>query len=331
MPSNWKISTNDLFDHDVQGSGEYIYLIEANIGDLYKIGKTSDPERRMRELRPRRVLALAEAINATSVEKALHSVFAHARLAGTEYFSLTEEEIEEIIDTIESDSGFTDPKDRLIPATPKEGIEFAIEYQKRHSACIELIHKKAFHEACKDLNPTKMAELELRTYEAFDRLDEYIDICSAFRGYAYDGPIEGVLKAMELICAYHAYRIEQGEDEECEDLEPRRWRDDLLRVSEWKKAGMTPIEMMNRSHDNDSKRSQRVIDEARKSIDDTQKFIEQSSGNPNDRLGASSHASPRHESTFKPDESQSENSVLSRRAKALERWRLKKYSDDSNS
>ena len=319
----------ESFDQDGKGSGEYIYLIEANLGDIYKIGITSDPERRMRELRPRAVLALAEVANARFIEKTLHAEYAFARLAGTEYFSLAEDDIHKIILTIETDSGNADPSYRLVPATVKEGIQFAIEYQNRHVKFMHLSYQEAFHKLHRDLDPVKMAELELKACEAFDQFFEYTDACGSFRGYAYSYSTEGVLKAVELICAYHAYRIEQGEDEAGEDLEPRRWMDDLLQVREWKKAGMAPRDMMHRFHEIASKRTQEVLDDARQKLGDSGIYTQQASGNSLGTQRASGTTPPIHDHTLKSTEHQGGNPVPVRRARALARWRSKKSGDSS--
>ena len=295
---------------------DYLYLIESNRGGLYKIGITSDPSRRMRELQPRQVLALVEVYNARSVEKCLHAEYAHARLAGTEYFELGEEDIEEIISTIEFGFAATDASSRLVPTTVKEGIEFALEYQKRHGKFWEICMDKAAHEMNRDLDPMEATKLELCYQEAFEDLQEYIDVCWSFRGFAYDGPIEGVLKATQLIFAYHQYRIDQGIDEPYDDLEPREWNESLLRVQEWKKAGLSPNEMMNRSHEIDYQKTKEDLVQVNQSISDQ-------TANAGNTAHVSDNTSPGFTEKLRRGMRLTSSDSSIRRANALRRWREK--------
>jgi len=295
---------------------DYLYLIESNRGGLYKIGITSDPDRRMRELRPRRILALVEVSNARSLEKCLHIEYAHTRLAGTEYFELGEEELAEIISTIEFDSSPTSKSSRLAPTTVRSGIEFALEYQKRHSEFWEIAEKSAIHQVQKDLDPVNATKLELRYQEAFESLQEYIDACWSFRDFAYDGPIEGVLKASQLICAYHQYRIDKGIDQPDDVLEPREWHESLLRVQEWKNAGLSPIEMMKRSHEIDNQRTKETLFQVNKSIS-YQANGADSIPRVSDNIYPIFTEKPRHGTRL------TSRSASLRRANALRRWREK--------
>jgi len=298
---------------------DYLYLIESNRGGLYKIGITSDPDRRMRELQPRQILALVEVSNARSVEKDLHAEYAHARLAGTEYFELGEEEIADIISTIEFGFEPADTSFRLVPTTVKEGIEYALEYQRRHNRFWEIAADKAAHEIYKDLDPVEATKLELRFQEAFEDLQEYVDACWTFRGFAYDGPIEGVLKASQLICAYHQYRIDRGIDQEDDDLEPREWHENLLRVQEWKKDGLSPDEMMKCSHELDNQKTKDTLFKINNSISDQAAYAD-SISRPSDITSRGFTNRPSRRMRLS-------SSVASlRRANALRRW-SKKASD----
>ncbi len=301
------------------GIVDYLYLIESNLGGLCKIGITSDPDRRMRELQPRQILALVEVTNARSVEKNLHIEYAHARLAGTEYFELGEAEIAEIISTIEFGSAAADTSFRIVPTTVKQGIEFAIEYQKRHSNFWEICAKRAIYEVHRNLDPMDAAKLELHAQEAFEELQEYIDACWSFRGFAYDGPIEGVLKASQLICAYHQYRIDKGIDELGDDLEPREWNENLMRVQDWKRAGLSPSEMMKRSHDIDYQMSKETLAQINKSISDQSVDIKNTSSVP-------INTSLRKTEKPRRDTRTNSSDLSIRRANALRRWK-KKASD----
>ena len=294
----------------------YLYLIESNRGGLYKIGITSDPDRRMRELQPRQVLALVEVYNARSVEKCLHAEYSQSRLAGTEYFELGEEDIEGIISTIEFGFPAVDASSRLVPTTVKEGIEFALEYQKRHGEFWEICMDKTAHEMNGDLDPVEATKLELRYQEAFEELQEYIDACWSFRGYAYDGPIEGALKATQLILAYHQYRISKGIDEPDDDLEPREWNESLLHVQEWKKAGLSPNEMMNRSHEMDHLKTKEALIQINKSISDQ-------AANSDNTSHVSDNTSPGFTEKFRRGMRIKGGDSSIRRANALKRWREK--------
>jgi hypothetical protein len=167
-----------------------------------------------------------------------------------------------------------------------------------------------------DLDPVEATTLELCFQEAFEELQEYIDACWSFRGFAYDGPIEGVLKATQLILAYHQYRIDKGIDESHDDLEPREWNESLLRVQEWKKAGLSPKEMMNRSHEIDNQKSKEALVQVNQSISNQ-------AANP----GNTSHLSDNTSLDFTEKHRggmrlNSSNSSI-RRANALRRWREK--------
>ena len=59
----------------------------------------------------------------------------------------------------------------------KQGIVFALEYQKRHRGFWEICAKKAVQEMYRDLDPVEATKLELRYQEACEELQEYIDTC----------------------------------------------------------------------------------------------------------------------------------------------------------
>jgi hypothetical protein len=295
---------------------DYLYLIESNRGGFYKIGITSDPDRRMRELQPRQILALVEVSNARTVEKDLHAEYAHARLAGTEYFELDEDEIAEIISTMEFGSAPADTSFRLVPTTVKEGIKYALEYQRRHSKFWAIAAYKAAHDIYAEPDPVEATKLELRYTEAFEDLQEYIDACWTFRSFAYDGPIEGVLKASQLICAYHQYRIDKGIDQADDDLEPREWHECLLRVQEWKKAGLSPSEMMKRSHEIDNQKTEDTLFQISNSISNQAAYAD-SIPRPSDNTSRSFTDRPSRRMRL------SSSDASLRRANALRRWREK--------
>ena len=68
----------------------YIYLIRN--GDLFKIGRTDDPKRRMKELKPDEVIAIHQTDDADSLEKTLHKRFKSKRLPQSEYFRINGDE-----------------------------------------------------------------------------------------------------------------------------------------------------------------------------------------------------------------------------------------------
>lgn len=69
----------------------YVYLIKN--GDLHKIGITGDLERRMKQLKPDRIIWTAEPRNPLELESFLHRKFAPKRLPQTEYFRLSDDEV----------------------------------------------------------------------------------------------------------------------------------------------------------------------------------------------------------------------------------------------
>jgi predicted Zn-ribbon and HTH transcriptional regulator len=79
-----------------------VYLVQC--GDEFKIGWSTNLRLRLRELqknrRPRlRVIHLIEATNPEGLEAWLHLRFVHARIGGSEWFQLTTDEVEEILQT----------------------------------------------------------------------------------------------------------------------------------------------------------------------------------------------------------------------------------------
>jgi len=69
----------------------FVYLIRN--GDLYKIGRSDNLSRRMKQLRPDEVLQVLETDRSRDLEYELHEQFKAKRLPQTEYFRLDELEV----------------------------------------------------------------------------------------------------------------------------------------------------------------------------------------------------------------------------------------------
>ena len=88
---------------ELEAPSGFIYFIEAGVGDsLFKIGITGNFDRRMNELRPKRVIAVACVPNPRALEIELHTHYDAKRLPGTEYFYLDDEEVLRIESRIQS-------------------------------------------------------------------------------------------------------------------------------------------------------------------------------------------------------------------------------------
>jgi hypothetical protein len=69
----------------------YVYLVRN--GDLHKIGRTDNLERRLQQLQPDEVIQVLETDRSRDLEHELHKEFQSKRLPQTEYFRLDEAEI----------------------------------------------------------------------------------------------------------------------------------------------------------------------------------------------------------------------------------------------
>ena len=116
-----------------QAQTGWIYVIRSNVGGLVKIGITTNVERRMSELDPAEIVCLKEVLNPRGIEKELHETYSHCRLSGTEYFELSEYEIELIKERVlgtESNMGSEEHEDQddrppLLPYSKQDGINVA--------------------------------------------------------------------------------------------------------------------------------------------------------------------------------------------------------------
>ena len=72
----------------------WLYLIKN--GDLYKIGITSNFDRRMRQLKPDCIVAKLYSKEFKKLERELHKKYKNVRIPQTEYFRLDHFQINEI-------------------------------------------------------------------------------------------------------------------------------------------------------------------------------------------------------------------------------------------
>lgn len=72
----------------------FVYMIKNK--DLYKIGITENLLRRMDQLKPDEVLNVVRCKNYRELERDLHSLFKEVRLPQTEYFRLSQEQINKV-------------------------------------------------------------------------------------------------------------------------------------------------------------------------------------------------------------------------------------------
>jgi len=79
----------------------YVYLIKN--GDLYKIGRTDNLERRLKQLQPCEVLATLETDRSRDLEADLHKEFKAKRIPQTEYFRLDDLEVVKVKKALDDD------------------------------------------------------------------------------------------------------------------------------------------------------------------------------------------------------------------------------------
>ena len=87
----------------------FVYLIKN--GDLYKIGRTDNLQRRLKQLQPCTVIQTLETNRSRDLEYELHQKYKSRRLPQTEYFRLTPSEADDVckalggVSVSEADSG----------------------------------------------------------------------------------------------------------------------------------------------------------------------------------------------------------------------------------
>ena len=72
----------------------FVYFVRN--GDLFKIGITENMLRRLRELAPDELLNVVRCSNFQEVERELHRRFKDVRLPQTEYFRLSDQQVQEV-------------------------------------------------------------------------------------------------------------------------------------------------------------------------------------------------------------------------------------------
>lgn len=92
-PNSDANSGNSSTSSNTSGHG-FVYFIQN--GDLCKIGITENLLRRMEQLKPDGILNVVRCSNFQEVERELHACFKDVRLPQTEYFRLSEEEIQRV-------------------------------------------------------------------------------------------------------------------------------------------------------------------------------------------------------------------------------------------
>ena len=77
----------------------FVYLIRNQ--DLYKIGITQNLNQRMSQLKPDEIIAVLETQNFEQLEKDLHQRYSDVRIPQSEYFRLTDSQLENCINTLQ--------------------------------------------------------------------------------------------------------------------------------------------------------------------------------------------------------------------------------------
>jgi hypothetical protein len=194
--------------------GDWVYFIEANIESLFKIGITSDLDRRMKELRPSAVLTTIRTSRSRIVEKNLHEHYQHARLAGTEYFRLLPHEVESITELLGLEEETVDECERNIPRSKADGLRFSIGYQKSYANWQKALYEKCANEADGGLTSLESTELELISTQCSDEFWVFKETLDNFKMVSYKSVREGVLTAAESIAGFHDELLESGLEDE---------------------------------------------------------------------------------------------------------------------
>jgi len=95
----FRLSTDEVTDASSkmeEAGTEYVYLIR-NGEDYYRIGRTGDLERRMKVLKPQRIVCTVKLENSAELVKRLHRKFAHRRPPHTDTFRLSADEATDAI------------------------------------------------------------------------------------------------------------------------------------------------------------------------------------------------------------------------------------------
>ena len=97
---HWQESMTEQVSGRLRGWGRpgYVYVVQC--GEFYKIGRTTNLERRIPQLTvqlpyPLKLVCFIQTPNSASEERRLHELYADKRLNG-EWFALTDEQVKEI-------------------------------------------------------------------------------------------------------------------------------------------------------------------------------------------------------------------------------------------
>ena len=103
----------------------FVYLIRN--GDLHKIGRTHNLEKRLKQLKPDEVVQVLETDRSRDLEYELHQQFKDKRLPQTEYFRLDEAEVERARMALGWEPGdgrkYVSPEEAEANATMKDGFQ----------------------------------------------------------------------------------------------------------------------------------------------------------------------------------------------------------------
>jgi len=99
----------------------WVYLIRN--GDLYKIGRTDNLERRMHELRPDQQVEALQTNRSHEVEKELHNRFGAKRIPQTEYFRLSQNDVAAVQALLGGASSVTDAARRCVDESERKWNE----------------------------------------------------------------------------------------------------------------------------------------------------------------------------------------------------------------
>lgn len=169
---------------ELEAPSGWIYFIEADQGiNLYKIGGTENLERRMKELRPRYILAKANVPNPKALEAELHTIYQCYRLPGTEYFVLESEDVLSIQGRIQTGEGIPN-------STNQDGLEAAAHIETLQQEMESLNQQLSLVES-----PIRSALIE-REYDQL--LSQHDQLYGSVLRHASSGD-DSALTAIELL------------------------------------------------------------------------------------------------------------------------------------
>ena len=99
----------------------WVYLIRNK--DLYKIGITQNFQQRMNQLSPDEIVSKLETNNYKELEKQLHRKYKNVRIPQTEYFRLTDSQLESCKNALQRGEGETNSLDLNIGYDPSSSSD----------------------------------------------------------------------------------------------------------------------------------------------------------------------------------------------------------------